>query len=87
MVEGAMVDYDTATRIESRKLAKIMVGQTAKNMITAFFFNLNAIRAGKSRPGVIDGPKTPSASSPEGSEPGLGRPGAGLGSVASGREG
>ena len=52
MVEGAMVDYDTATRIESRKLAKIMVGQNAKNMITAFFFNLNAIRAGKSRPGT-----------------------------------
>ena len=51
MVEGAMVDYDTATRIESRKLAKIMVGQNAKNMITAFFFNVNAIKAGKSRPG------------------------------------
>ena len=50
MVEGALVDYDTATRIESRKLARIMVGQNAKNMITAFFFNLNAIRAGKSRP-------------------------------------
>jgi 3-hydroxyacyl-CoA dehydrogenase/enoyl-CoA hydratase/3-hydroxybutyryl-CoA epimerase len=50
MVEGARVDYDTATRIESRKLAKVMVGQNAKNMITAFFFNLNAIKAGKSRP-------------------------------------
>ena len=51
MVEGALVDYDTATRIESRKLARILVGQNAKNMITAFFFNLNAIRSGKSRPG------------------------------------
>ena len=50
MVEGAQVDYDTATRIESRKLAKVMVGQTTKNMITAFFFNLNAIKAGQSRP-------------------------------------
>jgi len=50
MVEGAQVDYDTATRIESRKLAKIMVGQNAKNMISAFFFDLNAIRSGKSRP-------------------------------------
>jgi 3-hydroxyacyl-CoA dehydrogenase/enoyl-CoA hydratase/3-hydroxybutyryl-CoA epimerase len=27
-----------------------MVGQTTKNMITAFFFNLNAIKAGQSRP-------------------------------------
>jgi 3-hydroxyacyl-CoA dehydrogenase/enoyl-CoA hydratase/3-hydroxybutyryl-CoA epimerase len=50
MVEGAMVDYDTATRIESRKLAKTMVSQTTKNMVTAFFFNMNAIKAGKSRP-------------------------------------
>ena len=47
MVEGALVDYDTATRIESRKLARIMVGQTAKNMVTAFFFDLNAITAGQ----------------------------------------
>ncbi|MDE2092357.1 MAG: enoyl-CoA hydratase/isomerase family protein [Burkholderiales bacterium] len=50
MVEGAMVDFDTATRIESRKLARIMVGQTTKNMVTAFFFDMNAIRSGKSRP-------------------------------------
>ena len=51
MVEGAQVDYDTATRIETRKLARIMVGQTTKNMVNAFFFNLNAIKSGKSRPG------------------------------------
>jgi 3-hydroxyacyl-CoA dehydrogenase/enoyl-CoA hydratase/3-hydroxybutyryl-CoA epimerase len=50
MVEGAQVDYDTATRIESRKLARVMVGQTTKNMVTAFFFNMNAIKSGKSRP-------------------------------------
>ena len=50
MVEGAMVDYDTATRIESRKLAKLMVSQTTKNMITAFFFDMNACRSGKARP-------------------------------------
>ena len=53
MVEGAMVDYDTATRIESRKLAKTMVSQTAKNMVTAFFFNMNAIKSGKSRPSDV----------------------------------
>ncbi|HEU0202688.1 MAG TPA: 3-hydroxyacyl-CoA dehydrogenase NAD-binding domain-containing protein [Burkholderiaceae bacterium] len=49
MVEGAQVDFDTALRIESRYLAKLMVGQVAKNMITAFFFNLNAIKSGASR--------------------------------------
>jgi len=53
MVESAMVDYDTATRIESRKLAKTMVGQTTKNMVTAFFFDMNAIRSGKSRPSGV----------------------------------
>jgi 3-hydroxyacyl-CoA dehydrogenase/enoyl-CoA hydratase/3-hydroxybutyryl-CoA epimerase len=50
MVEGALVDYDTAVRIEARKLARIMVGQNAKNMIKAFFFDLNAIKSGQSRP-------------------------------------
>ncbi|MEO7055940.1 MAG: 3-hydroxyacyl-CoA dehydrogenase NAD-binding domain-containing protein, partial [Caldimonas sp.] len=50
MVEGALVDYDTATRIESRKLAKIMVGQTARNMVSAFFFDTQAIRSGRARP-------------------------------------
>ena len=50
MVEGALVDYDSAVRIEARKLAKVMVGQNAKNMIQAFFFDLQAIRSGKARP-------------------------------------
>ncbi len=50
MVEGAYVDFDTAMRIESRYLARIAVGQVAKNMITAFFFNLTAIKSGASRP-------------------------------------
>jgi len=49
-VEGAYVDYDTALRIESRYLAKLAVSQITKNMISAFFFNLNAIKSGASRP-------------------------------------
>jgi 3-hydroxyacyl-CoA dehydrogenase/enoyl-CoA hydratase/3-hydroxybutyryl-CoA epimerase len=49
-VEGAQVDFDTALRIESRYLAKLAVGQVAKNMIQAFFFNMTAIRSGASRP-------------------------------------
>jgi 3-hydroxyacyl-CoA dehydrogenase/enoyl-CoA hydratase/3-hydroxybutyryl-CoA epimerase len=51
MVEGALVDYDTAARIESRKLAKVIRTQVARNMITTFFFGLTAIKAGRSRPG------------------------------------
>jgi len=51
MVEGAMVDFDTAMRIESRYLASLMVNPVAKNMINTFFFNMNAIKSGQSRPG------------------------------------
>ena len=50
MVEGAQVDFDTALRIESRYLAKVMVGPVAKNMINTFFFNMNAVKSGQSRP-------------------------------------
>ena len=50
MVEGAYVDFDTAMRIESRYFARIATGAVAKNMINAFFFNLNAIKSGASRP-------------------------------------
>jgi 3-hydroxyacyl-CoA dehydrogenase/enoyl-CoA hydratase/3-hydroxybutyryl-CoA epimerase len=50
MVEGARVDMDTALRIESRYLAGLMTGPVAKNMVSAFFFNMNAIKSGQSRP-------------------------------------
>lgn len=50
MVEGAMVDFDTALRIESRYLAQLLVSPVAKNMINAFFFDMNAVRSGGSRP-------------------------------------
>jgi 3-hydroxyacyl-CoA dehydrogenase / enoyl-CoA hydratase / 3-hydroxybutyryl-CoA epimerase len=53
MVEGASVDYDTAIRIESRYLARLMVGPVARNMINTFFFNLNAIKSGQSRPAGV----------------------------------
>jgi 3-hydroxyacyl-CoA dehydrogenase / enoyl-CoA hydratase / 3-hydroxybutyryl-CoA epimerase len=50
MVEGAQVDFDTALRVETRYLAKLIVSPVAKNMINTFFFNMNAIKAGQSRP-------------------------------------
>jgi 3-hydroxyacyl-CoA dehydrogenase/enoyl-CoA hydratase/3-hydroxybutyryl-CoA epimerase len=49
-VEGAMVDFDTASRIESRYFAQVATGQVAKNMIKAFWFQLNQINAGENRP-------------------------------------
>jgi 3-hydroxyacyl-CoA dehydrogenase/enoyl-CoA hydratase/3-hydroxybutyryl-CoA epimerase len=50
MVEGAQVDYDTATRIESRYLARLMTSPVAQNMINTFFFDMNAIKSARSRP-------------------------------------
>ncbi|WP_229052675.1 3-hydroxyacyl-CoA dehydrogenase NAD-binding domain-containing protein [Aeromicrobium sp. Leaf350] len=49
-VEGASTDFETATRIESRYLVELIVGQQFKNMTQAFFFDLGAINAGASRP-------------------------------------
>ena len=49
-VEGAQVDFDTASRIESRYLVNLLIGQQFKNMTQAFFFDLSAINAGGSRP-------------------------------------
>ncbi|HUP99481.1 MAG TPA: 3-hydroxyacyl-CoA dehydrogenase NAD-binding domain-containing protein [Aeromicrobium sp.] len=53
-VEGAQVDFDTASRIESRYLVELIVGQQFKNMTQAFFFDLSAINAGNSRPEGIE---------------------------------
>jgi len=52
-VEGAQVDFDTASRIESRYFASLVTGQVAKNMIQAFFFDLQHINSGGSRPDGI----------------------------------
>lgn len=49
-VEGAQVDFDTASRIESRYLTNLVVNQQSKNMIQAFFFDLQAINSGSLRP-------------------------------------
>ena len=56
-VEGAQVDFDTASRIESRYFTELATGHVAKNMIQAFFFDMQAINAGGSRPEGIG--KTP----------------------------
>ena len=50
MVEGLQVDLDTALRLESRALAQLMTGTNAKAVINTFFFNMNAIKGGHSRP-------------------------------------
>ncbi len=52
-VEGAQVDFDTASRIESRYFTTLVTGQVSKNMIQAFFFDLQTINNGGSRPDGI----------------------------------
>jgi 3-hydroxyacyl-CoA dehydrogenase / enoyl-CoA hydratase / 3-hydroxybutyryl-CoA epimerase len=49
-VEGAAVDFANAEKIESRYFAHLVTGQNAKNMIQAFFFDLQAINSGSLRP-------------------------------------
>ena len=51
-VEGAQVDFATAERIETRYFTELATGQVAKNMIGTFWFQLNEINAGRSRPSV-----------------------------------
>ncbi len=53
-VEGAQVDFDTACRIESRYFTELTTSQVAKNMIGTFWFQLNEIKAGGSRPKDIE---------------------------------
>ncbi len=49
-VEGAQVDFDRALLIEGRYFTQLATGPVAKNMIKAFFFDLQKINGGGSRP-------------------------------------
>lgn len=50
MVEGAQVDFDTASRIESRYMVQLATGRQVKNMLNTFWFQMNDIKAGVGRP-------------------------------------
>ncbi|MBV6728805.1 enoyl-CoA hydratase/isomerase family protein [Nocardioides daeguensis] len=49
-VEGAQVDIDAASRIESRYFVEIATAPIAKNRINLTFFDLQQIKGGASRP-------------------------------------
>jgi 3-hydroxyacyl-CoA dehydrogenase/enoyl-CoA hydratase/3-hydroxybutyryl-CoA epimerase len=53
-VEGSQVDFETAQVIEARYFTELVTGQIAKNMIQAFFFGLQAVNSGASRPKGIE---------------------------------
>ncbi|MHB8531130.1 MAG: 3-hydroxyacyl-CoA dehydrogenase NAD-binding domain-containing protein [Solirubrobacteraceae bacterium] len=49
-VEGAQVDFDTASEIEGRYFVDLVTSQVAKNMIQAFFFDLQRVNGNRDRP-------------------------------------
>ncbi|MCB5906023.1 3-hydroxyacyl-CoA dehydrogenase NAD-binding domain-containing protein [Streptomyces pinistramenti] len=49
-VEGSQVDFETAQTIEARYFVELVTGQISKNMIQAFFFDLQAVNSGANRP-------------------------------------
>ncbi|MCZ6829409.1 MAG: 3-hydroxyacyl-CoA dehydrogenase NAD-binding domain-containing protein [Gammaproteobacteria bacterium] len=50
VVDVARVDFDTAAKIEARYFLSLLLDQTARNMMTAFFVQMNALNKGASRP-------------------------------------
>lgn len=53
-IEGAQVDFDTASRIESRGLTSLASGRVSTNMIQAFFFDMQQVTSGALRPKGIE---------------------------------
>jgi len=53
-VEGAQVDFDNAIEIEGRYFTDLATGQVAKNMIQAFFFDLQEVNGARNRPEGIE---------------------------------
>ncbi len=53
-VEGSQVDFDHALEIEGRYFIDLATGQTAKNMIQAFWFDLNRVNGDRDRPAGSD---------------------------------
>jgi 3-hydroxyacyl-CoA dehydrogenase/enoyl-CoA hydratase/3-hydroxybutyryl-CoA epimerase len=53
-VEGAQVDIDSAMDIEGRYFVDLVTGQVAKNMIQAFFFDLQRVNGARGRPQDIE---------------------------------
>ncbi|MFH9041869.1 3-hydroxyacyl-CoA dehydrogenase NAD-binding domain-containing protein [Streptomyces sp. NPDC017966] len=53
-VESSQVDVDTAFVVEARYLTELVTGQITKNMIQAYFFDLQAVNSGAGRPRGVE---------------------------------
>ncbi len=53
-VEGAQVDFDSAIEIEGRYFVDLASGQVSKNMIQAFFFDLQQVNGSRGRSADVE---------------------------------
>lgn len=54
VVDSARVDFDTAQKIEGRYFLYLLLNQVSRNMMTAFFVQMEALNKGASRPDGVD---------------------------------
>lgn len=54
VVEAAKVDFDTAQKIEGRYFLSLLLDQIARNMMTAFFVQMESLNRGASRPAGVE---------------------------------
>ncbi len=54
VLDSTKVDFDTAQIIEARYFLSLLLDQTSRNMMTAFFVQMEALNKGASRPDGID---------------------------------
>ena len=53
-VEGSQVDFDSAIEIEGRYFVNLAIGQVSKNMIQAFFFDLQQVNGDRGRAADVE---------------------------------
>ena len=54
VIDSVKVDFDTAQKIEARYFVSLLLDQTSRNMMLAFFVQMEALNKGASRPQGID---------------------------------
>jgi 3-hydroxyacyl-CoA dehydrogenase/enoyl-CoA hydratase/3-hydroxybutyryl-CoA epimerase len=82
-VEGAQLKrFEDATAVETRWFVSLVTGPTSKNMMQAFFFDLNHCNGGGSRPVQEDGTPYPTTTFTKVGVIGAGMMGAGIAYVA-----
>lgn len=53
-VEAVRGDFETALRVETRKMVSLVTSPVAKNMMTTFFFQMEQVKNGASRPSAFE---------------------------------